>query len=67
MAEKDITEKVLMSHTDVFADCVNALVYGGRRRLRTCSLRTCSLRPRKAFIGKRKGCITSLATRASSG
>nr|WP_300848565.1 hypothetical protein [uncultured Acetatifactor sp.] len=34
MAEKDITEKVLMSHTDVFADCVNALVYGGRRRLR---------------------------------
>ena len=62
MAEKDITEKVLMSHTDVFADCVNALVYGGRRRLRTCSLR-----PRKAFIGKRKGCITSLATRASAG
>ena len=32
MAEKDITEKVLMSHTDVFADCVNALVYGGRLR-----------------------------------
>ncbi len=34
MAEKDITEKVLMSYADVFADCVNALVYDGKQRLR---------------------------------
>ena len=33
MAEKDITEKVLMSYADVFADCINALVYGGKQRL----------------------------------
>ena len=33
MAEKDILEKVLMAHSDVFADCENALVYGGRKRL----------------------------------
>ncbi len=33
MAEKDIAEKVLMSHADVFADCVNALAYEGRQRL----------------------------------
>ena len=32
MAEKDITEKILMSYADVFADCVNAL-YEGRQRL----------------------------------
>lgn len=25
MAEKDITEKILMSYADVFADCVNTL------------------------------------------
>ncbi|HBA47855.1 MAG TPA: hypothetical protein DCZ91_08665 [Lachnospiraceae bacterium] len=34
MAEKDILEKVLMAHSDVFADCENALAYGGRRRLK---------------------------------
>ena len=33
MAEKDITEKILMSYEDVFADCVNALAYEGRQRL----------------------------------
>ena len=33
MGEKDILEKVLMSYADVFADCENALAYGGRRRL----------------------------------
>lgn len=33
MAEKDITEKILISHADVFADCINALVYGGEQRL----------------------------------
>lgn len=33
MAEKDITEKILMSHADVFADCINTLVYDGKQRL----------------------------------
>lgn len=33
MAEKDILEKILMHHTDVFADCINALAYGGKRRV----------------------------------
>lgn len=34
MTEKDILEKVLMAHGDVFADCENAFVYGGRKRLK---------------------------------
>lgn len=33
MAEKDILEKSLLSYEDVFTDCINTLVYGGRRRL----------------------------------
>ena len=33
MAEKDITEKILLSYADVFADCINALLYDGRPRL----------------------------------
>ena len=31
MNEKDITEKTLEAHNDVFADIVNALVFGGRK------------------------------------
>ncbi len=34
MGEKDILEKNLMSYADVFADCENALAYGGRKRLK---------------------------------
>lgn len=34
MAEKDILEKILMSCEDVFADCINVLMYGGRNRLK---------------------------------
>lgn len=34
MALKDILEKVLIAHSDVFADCENAFVYGGRKRLK---------------------------------
>lgn len=34
MAEKDITEKNLMSYADVFADCENVLMYGGKRRVK---------------------------------
>lgn len=39
MAEKDILEKVLLSYADVFADCVNSLAYGGRRRFRVEDMR----------------------------
>ncbi len=46
MAEKDIAEKVLMSHADVLADCVNALIYGGERRLSAGDLR---LAPTESF------------------
>lgn len=38
MAEKDITEKVLMSYADVFADCINVLIYNGKHRVRTENL-----------------------------
>ncbi len=38
MAEKDITQKILLSYGDVFADCENALFYGGERRLRAENL-----------------------------
>lgn len=47
MAEKDITEKVLLSHADVFADCVNALAYGGRARLRAEYMRRA---PTESFL-----------------
>lgn len=33
MAEKDITEKVLLSYADVFSDCINTLVYSGKQYL----------------------------------
>lgn len=33
MPEKDITEKLLISCADVFADCINVLAYGGEQRL----------------------------------
>ncbi len=33
MAEKDITEKILLSYADVFADCINTLVYSGKQTL----------------------------------
>lgn len=38
MADKDISEKILMRHADVFADCGNALMYGGEQRLRAENL-----------------------------
>ena len=47
MAEKDISEKVLLSHADVFADCVNALAYGGRARLRAEYMRRA---PTESFL-----------------
>lgn len=33
MAEKDITEKILLSYADVFSDCINTLVYSGKQYL----------------------------------
>lgn len=39
MAEKDIQEKVLMSHVDVFADCVNVLMCDGQKALHKKNLR----------------------------
>lgn len=33
MAEKDISEKILMLYADVFADCENVLAYGGEKEL----------------------------------
>lgn len=38
MAEKDITEKLLISCADVFADCINALVFGGVQRLEPANM-----------------------------
>ena len=38
MAEKDILEKVLLSHADVFADCVNTRAYEGNGRLAEADL-----------------------------
>lgn len=52
MAEKDILEKILLAHADVFADCVNALAHGGERRLREESMHPA---PTESFYhGRRK-------------
>ena len=34
VAEKDIAEKILLSYADVFADCENVLMYGGKQKLK---------------------------------
>ena len=64
MAEKDILEKILMSHADVFADCVNTLAYRGvRTTAGGTGLRpgTCAPRPRKASTVAEGGCVISSA------
>ena len=33
MAEKDITEKILLSYADVFADVVNGLLFKGKQNI----------------------------------
>lgn len=38
MAQKDITQKILISFDDVFCDIVNVLLFGGRRVIREDSL-----------------------------
>ena len=38
MAEKDLTEKILLSYDDVFADIVNGLVFEGKERVKPSSL-----------------------------
>ena len=62
MAQKDILEKILMAHGDVFADCVNVFLYGGSR---SCGEGIYVLLPRKAFIRGRQGSAASSATGAS--
>lgn len=52
MAEKDITEKILMRHADVFADCINVLSYGGKIRLKQDFLQPA---PTESFYRSRKG------------
>lgn len=38
MGEKDITEKILEDHNDVFADIINALVFAGEQKILAESL-----------------------------
>ncbi len=52
MAEKDILEKILMTYSDVFADCENALAYGGRKRIKEEDL--CPAPTESFYIGKDK-------------
>ena len=33
MGEKDITEKILEDHNDVFADIINGLIFKGEQRI----------------------------------
>lgn len=33
MGEKDITEKILEDHNDVFADIINGLIFAGEQRI----------------------------------
>jgi len=33
MGEKDITEKILEDHNDVFADIINGLVFAGEQNI----------------------------------
>ena len=51
MAEKDIAEKILLSYADVFLDCENVLMYGGRQKLKANEMQP-------APTGRR-GCIIS--------
>ena len=38
MGEKDITEKILEDHNDVFADIINGLVFAGEQKILAESL-----------------------------
>ena len=38
MAEKDLTEKILLNYNDVFADIVNTLLFDGRKVLEPSAL-----------------------------
>ena len=38
MAEKDLSEKILISYNDVFADIVNGLIFDGKDRIKASSL-----------------------------
>ena len=38
MAEKDITEKILMGYNDIFSDIINVLLFNGTERVQPDSL-----------------------------
>jgi len=40
MGEKDITEKILEDHNDVFADIINGLIFAGEQRIQSTRLQT---------------------------
>lgn len=52
MAEKDLTQKILLSFGDVFADCENALAYGGLQRLKSENLQPA---PTESYYRGKKG------------
>lgn len=62
MAQKDILEKILMAHGDVFADCVNVFLYGGQPKLRG-GFMSCS---HGKLLSGRQGSAASSATGAFS-
>lgn len=43
MAEKDITEKILMDYNDIFSDIINVLLFKGKRRVEPDSLEAVAL------------------------
>ena len=43
MPEKDITEKILMNHNDVFADIINGLVFRGEQKIKATELENASV------------------------
>ena len=51
MAEKDITQQILLSYGDVFADCENALAYNGEQHLHAENLHPA---PTESYYRKEK-------------
>ena len=52
MAEKDITQKLLEDHNDVFADIINALVFNGEQVIQPEQLETVSTLSTYKMSGK---------------
>ena len=64
MAEKDVTEKILESYNDVFADIVNVLLFGGRQVVAPTNWRT---RPRGHTIKRTARSASWSGTSPSAG